>query len=136
MRSTPLRWDKSRRQAAAMSLTAVVLMSGLAGCAKKGFETEPPAPTEPVISTASVNEVCGIFAGQKGTWKAIGPSVARVAFLGAVRLWTTLDLTANAAIAYNRGIVDERTSEQCPEVRAATLSVLNVSKLETVLNAF
>ncbi|MGW4631890.1 hypothetical protein [Nocardia sp. NPDC004415] len=110
---------------------------GLTGCGKEsGYETEPPAPTEPAISQASVDELCGILGGQRGTWRALGPEVARVAFTGAMKLWTVQDTVANAALSYNRNVVDTVTDRTCPVIRADTLAVLAVPTLRTALGGF
>ncbi|WP_410872343.1 hypothetical protein [Nocardia sp. A7] len=119
----------------AMALVAATL--GLSGCGKEsGYQTQPPQPTEPTISQASVQDLCGILDGQKGTWKALGPRVARVAFTGAVRLWTVNDTVANAAISYNRRIVDTVTIRTCPQVRDATVKALDVPDLKAALGGF
>ncbi|MFE3543357.1 hypothetical protein ACFXK0_10315 [Nocardia sp. NPDC059177] len=123
------------RYALVLALAAAAL--GLSGCGEEsGYETEPPAPSEPTISPASVEELCGILDGQKGTWKALGPPVARVAFTGAMRLWTVQDTVANAALSYNRDIVDIVTVRTCPVVRDHMLTVLAIPDLRAALGGF
>ncbi|TCJ95232.1 hypothetical protein [Nocardia alba] len=125
------------RRAAGLALMLTGAALGLTGCGgNSGYQTQPPQPTEPTISQASVRELCGILDGQKGTWKALGPQVARVAFTGAIRLWTVNDTVANAAIAYNRHIVDTVTIQTCPRVRDATLASLEVPDIEVALGGF
>ncbi|MFD3460293.1 hypothetical protein ACFWVM_11315 [Nocardia fluminea] len=125
------------RRAAGFALTLTAAVFGLTGCGgDSGYQTQPPQPTEPTISQASVDELCGILDGQKGTWKALGPRVARVAFTGAMKLWTVNDTVANAAIAYNRNIVDTVTIDTCPRVRDATLASLDVPDLKVALGGF
>ncbi|WP_278264353.1 hypothetical protein [Nocardia sp. AG03] len=126
---------KAPRYGLVLVLAAAAL--GLTGCGKEsGYETEPPQPTEPTISQASVDELCGILDGQKGTWKALGPEVARVAFTGAMKLWTVQDTVANAALSYDRDVVDTVTGRTCPVVRVDTLAVLAVPTLRTALGGF
>lgn len=133
MRSTVPR----RRRVTGTLLVLTVTALGLSGCGRdSGYETEPPHPSEPVLAQETVNDLCGILDAQKGTWRAIGPSVAQVAFIGAMRLWTVRDGTANAAISYNRSIVDIVTDQTCPEVREATLDVLDQPDLRTALAGF
>lgn len=133
MRSTMSR--RGRTAGVLLVLTATTL--GLSGCGgDSGYEIVGPAPAEPTISQASVDELCGILDGQKGTWKALGPPVARVAFTGAMKLWTVQDPVANAAISWNRHIVDTVTTRTCPEVRTATLKVLDQPDLKTAIGGF
>ncbi|MFC4373729.1 hypothetical protein ACFO5K_06405 [Nocardia halotolerans] len=123
-----------RRQAAVLLLVPAVL--ALAGCGNSGYETEDPPATVTTVSQPTVRELCGMLDSQKGTWRALGPEVANVAFLGAVRLWTVRDTAANAAIAHDSRIVDTVTGRSCPEVRSDTLAVLDVVDLETALIGF
>ena len=51
-------------------------------------------------------------------------------------LWTVNDTVANAAIAYNRNIVDTVTIDTCPRVREATLASLDVPDLKVALGGF
>ncbi|WP_316575273.1 hypothetical protein [Nocardia canadensis] len=132
MRSTMLHRG---RVAALFVLTVTAL--GLSGCGDdSGYGDAGPVPTEPTISQASVDELCGILDGQQGTWKALGPRVARVAFTGAMKLWTVQDTTANAALSWNRHIVDTVTTQTCPVVRDDTLVVLDVPDLKAALGGF
>ncbi|MGY0499979.1 hypothetical protein ACWZHB_15950 [Nocardia sp. FBN12] len=124
------------RRATGLALVLSAAALGLTGCGESGYETQPPHPTEPTISQASVQELCGILDGQKGTWKALGPPVARVAFTGAMKLWTVNDTVANAAISYNRRIVDTVTIRTCPQVRDATMKSLDVPDLKAALGGF
>ncbi|MFD3744285.1 hypothetical protein [Nocardia sp. NPDC058633] len=125
------------RRSAGLVLVLAAASLGLTGCGNdSGYQTEPPFPTEPTISQGSVEQLCGILDGQKGTWKALGPRVARVAFTGAVRLWTVNDTVANAAISYDRHIVDTVTIRTCPRVRDATVESLDVPDLKTALGGF
>lgn len=125
------------RRAAGFALALTAAALGLTGCGNdSGYQTQPPYPTEPTIAQDSVQELCGILDGQKGTWKALGPQVARVGFTGAVRLWTVNDTVANAAISYNRRIVDTVTLRTCPQVRDATIASLDVPDLKTALGGF
>ncbi|WP_446222869.1 hypothetical protein ACTWPB_24385 [Nocardia sp. IBHARD005] len=125
------------RRAAGFALVLAAAALGLTGCGKdSGYQTQPYQPTEPTISQASVQELCGILDGQKGTWKALGPKVARVAFTGAMKLWTVNDTVANAAISFNRRIVDTVTIRTCPRVRDATVKVLDVPDLKAALGGF
>ncbi|MFC4128824.1 hypothetical protein [Nocardia rhizosphaerae] len=130
-----MRWTVRRGPTTGV-LLAVAAASGLSGCGGDSGYEQGPAPTEPTISQATVDELCGILDTQQGTWHAIGPPVARVAFLGAMRLWAVRDLTANAAISYDNGIVDTVTIRSCPEVRTDTLAVLDVPDIRTALGGF
>ncbi|MDO3646827.1 hypothetical protein [Nocardia mangyaensis] len=118
-------------------LLVLAVTLGLSGCGDdSGYQTQEPQPSEPTISQETVNDLCGILDAQKGTWKAIGPPVARVAFLGSVRLWTVRDGVAGAAIAYDPHIVDTVTERTCPEVRTATLVVLDQPDMKTAIAGF
>ncbi|MFE1592336.1 hypothetical protein [Nocardia sp. NPDC058705] len=115
-------------------LTAAAL--GLTGCGKEGFQTEPVPPPVTTVSAAAAGELCGILDGQKGTWKALGPQVAQVAFTGVMNLWTIDDTVAGAAVAHDRRIVDTTTTRACPQVRSAVLKVLGVPDLRSALGGF
>ncbi|MFE6921343.1 hypothetical protein ACFVAV_09890 [Nocardia sp. NPDC057663] len=126
-----------RGRVAGVLLVLAAATLGPSGCGNdSGYDDVGPTPTEPTISQASVDELCGILGGQKGTWKALGPQVARVAFTGAMELWTVQDPVANAAIAWNRHIVDTVTTRTCPEVRTDTLTVLDLPDLKTAIGGF
>ncbi|MGM7643678.1 hypothetical protein ACSVDM_02155 [Nocardia sp. JW2] len=126
----------TRRRHAATLLLLPVAGITLAGCGgDSGYETGPE-PIEPTISQPTVDSLCSILDAQQGTWKALGPEVAHVAFSGAMTLWTQRDTTANAAIAYDRYIVDTVTQRSCPEVRRETLAVIDYPDLKTALNGF
>ncbi|KAF0847335.1 hypothetical protein [Nocardia caishijiensis] len=130
MRST------KRRHAAALLLLPVAATLTLAGCGgDSGYETGPE-PTEPTMSQPTVDSLCSILDSQQGTWKALGPEVGRVAFNGVMRLWALRDTTANAAISYDRYVVDDVTGRSCPEVRTDTLAVLDYPDMKTALNGF
>lgn len=133
MRSTV---PRRGRTASALLVLAVTAL-GPSGCGNdSSYEDAGPVPTEPTISQASVDELCGILDGQQGTWKALGPAVARVAFTGAMKLWTVQDTVANAALSWNRHIVDTVTTQTCPVVRTDTLVVLDVPDLKAALGGF
>ncbi|MFI5498506.1 hypothetical protein ACIA5E_05515 [Nocardia asteroides] len=133
MRSTMTHRARSTGLLLVLATTAL----GISGCGNdSGYDDAGPTPTEPTISQPSVDELCGILDGQKGTWHALGPRVARVAFTGAMKLWTVQDTVANSAISWNRHIVDTVTTQTCPVVRDETLVVLDVPDLKTALGGF
>ncbi|MFD3508255.1 hypothetical protein [Nocardia sp. NPDC058666] len=126
----------SPRRTTGLALVLSAAALGLTGCGKEGFQTEPvPAPPT-TISVVAADRLCGIFDAQKGTWKALGPQVAQVAFTGVMKLWTIDDTVAGAAVAYNRRIVDTATMRACPRVRSAVLKALEVPDLRAALGGF
>lgn len=123
-----------RRRAACAAALAVITAATLAGCGSEEPTATPPPPPPPV-TTASADELCGMMRSQVGDWRALGQTSARIGFTGTMTLWTR-DGNDAANVARDRGVVDDITARQCPELREKTIVALGTPDLATALAGF
>ncbi|HLS75811.1 MAG TPA: hypothetical protein VK083_03330 [Nocardia sp.] len=101
-------------------------------------ETEPTTETEetPVISPEAAQQLCDMMGADIDTWRDQGSTVAKVTFNGTVQNWAARNEGLNDDVIRDKGIVDEVTSQTCPDVRQQALEVLEVSELADALLGF
>lgn len=90
----------------------------------------------PVISAEAAKQLCDMIEPEIDNWREQGPTVAKVTFNGTVQNWAARNEGLNDDVIRNKGIVDEVTTQTCPEVRDQALEVLEVSELADALLGF
>ncbi|MFF0545960.1 hypothetical protein ACWEVD_13405 [Nocardia thailandica] len=121
------------RRAACAAALAAVTAATLAGCGSDEETPTPPPP--PPVTTASADDLCGMMRSQVGDWQALGQTSARIGFTGTMTLWTRNGNDA-ANVARDRGVVDDITARQCPELRQKTITAVGTPDLATALGGF
>ncbi|WP_036494054.1 hypothetical protein [Nocardia sp. BMG111209] len=134
---------RSRRIAARSWCGAAVLVAfAAAGC---GTSTTPGVPatgttapvTEtPAVSADSAKGLCDMIGPQVDTWRGDGPTLGKTKLNATVHDWALRNNGVNFAVMRNRAVIDEVTTNTCPDVRQATIAALQIPDLASGLAGF
>lgn len=88
------------------------------------------------VSTAAAKQLCDMMRPDTDKWRVEGADVGRVAFNGTVHNWAARNGGLNDTVMKDRGIVDQITEQNCPDVRKQALEALDTDDLASALVGF
>ncbi|MFD6161127.1 hypothetical protein ACFWF7_13875 [Nocardia sp. NPDC060256] len=96
---------------------------------------EVPDP-DAQISAAAAKQLCDMMRPDIDKWRTDGAAVGRVSFNGTVHDWAARNGGLNGAVLKDRGVVDQITTQHCPDVRQQALGALDTDDLASALVGF
>ncbi|WP_405164944.1 hypothetical protein OG203_07480 [Nocardia sp. NBC_01499] len=87
------------------------------------------------ISTAAEKQLCDMMRPDIDKWRTDGDS-GRVAFNATVHDWAARNGGLNDTVIKDRGIVDQITKQNCPDVRQQAIDALGTADLASALVGF
>lgn len=88
------------------------------------------------ISGAAAKQLCDMMRPDIDKWRAEGADVGRVAFNGTVHNWAARNGGLNDTVLEDRGVIDQITKQNCPDVRQQALEALDTDDLAGALVGF
>ncbi|MEV6558702.1 hypothetical protein AB0M22_23525 [Nocardia sp. NPDC051756] len=88
------------------------------------------------ISSAAAKQLCDMMRPDLDKWRTEGAALGRVAFNGTVHNWAARNGGLNDTVLRDRGVVDQITTQNCPDVRQQALEALDTSDLASALVGF
>ncbi|MFC9434031.1 hypothetical protein [Nocardia sp. NPDC057030] len=88
------------------------------------------------ISGAAAKQLCDMIRPDLDKWRTEGAALGRVAFNGTVHNWAARNGGLNDTVIKDRGVVDQITTQNCPDVRRQALEALDTSDLASALVGF
>ncbi|WP_433655330.1 hypothetical protein ACQPW1_31140 [Nocardia sp. CA-128927] len=88
------------------------------------------------ISEAAAKQLCDMMRPDIDKWRTEGAAIGRVAFNGTVHNWAARSGGLNDTVLKDRGVVDQITTQHCPDVRQQALEALDTSDLASALVGF
>ncbi|MFE9576922.1 hypothetical protein ACFYO1_11105 [Nocardia sp. NPDC006044] len=88
------------------------------------------------ISGAAAKQLCDMMRPNLDKWRTEGAALGRVAFNGTVHNWAARNGGLNDTVLKDRGVVDQITTQNCPDVRQQALEALDTSDLASALVGF
>ncbi|MBF6210046.1 hypothetical protein IU433_03170 [Nocardia puris] len=88
---------------------------------------------QPEITPAAAQQLCDMIGSEVDTWRDQGTAVARVSFNGTVQNWAARNDGLNDEILRDKTIVDDVTTQACPDVRQNALDALGTEDLAGAL---
>lgn len=132
------------RNVAAVGLGLAALLAGCTGNSGGGGtdQAEPTttstgsAPTatpqaNPLNNSDAATKLCDALRRELGQWEMQTPTPNRVAFNVTLMQWAfdAGGINGNLKLVGNKPVVDQLTTQACPDVRNQTLTALNVPTL-------
>nr|WP_296771764.1 hypothetical protein [Rhodococcus sp. (in: high G+C Gram-positive bacteria)] len=144
---------RSRYSTAAVSFAgAAAVVSIVGGCSTDSTTTGSsstltttttvPATTSSApagaegITDQQKQQLCSDLGEQLQEWRIQGPTLGRGGLNIVVQTWAAQSGVINLQIVQNRGIVDEITIENCPDVRTEAMTSLDIPDLASGLVGF
>ncbi|MFI6042687.1 hypothetical protein ACIA8C_13695 [Nocardia sp. NPDC051321] len=88
------------------------------------------------ISGAAAKQLCDMMRPDIDKWHTEGAALGRVAFNGTVQNWAARNGGLNDTVIKDRGVVDQITKQNCPDVRQQALEALDTADLASALVGF
>ncbi|WP_280356337.1 hypothetical protein [Nocardia otitidiscaviarum] len=98
--------------------------------------TTTPGQDEDVVTPAAAQQLCDMIEPELDNWRDQGATLAKVSFNGTVQNWAARNDGLNDEVIGDTTIVDEATTNTCPDIRQQALEVLEVQNLSDALVGF
>lgn len=99
-------------------------------------QTSTTRSEAPAISPEAAQQLCDMIEPEIDNWREQGPTVAKVTFNGTVQNWAARNNGLNDDVIRDKSIIDQVTTQTCPQVRQQALEVLEVPELADALLGF
>lgn len=88
------------------------------------------------LTGAAAKQLCDMMRPDLDKWRTEGAALGRVAFNGTVHNWAARNGGLNDTVLKDRGVIDQITTQNCPDVRQQALEALDTSDLASALVGF
>lgn len=140
----------SKRVRSAVVVGVMAASAMLAACGDDDTDTSAPT-TAPVtmpsttattgtdedkVTPEAARQLCDMIAPEIDNWRDQGTVLGKVSFNGTVQNWAARNQGLNDEVIRDKSIIDDVTTETCPDVRDQATKVLEVPDLASALAGF